>query len=255
MKIFAGGMLLAAGLATTASGGVIEADVCVFGGTSAGIVAAIQAARMGKSVLIAEPGNYLGGLTTGGLGATDIGNKAAIGGLSREFYHRIARHYAKDASWKCETRAEYFGRRGSGQARASELNSADATVWTFEPSVAEQVYLEMLREAKVPFHLNQRLASVKKNGRRILEITVEDGTVYRAGMFIDATYEGDLLAMAGLSFHVGREANATYGETLNGIRASTPYHQFTVHVDPYVIPGDSSSGLLPFIQGTGPGSQ
>ena len=107
---------------------IIEVDVCVFGGTSGGIAAAVQVSRMGRRVVIAEPGKYLGGLTTGGLGATDIGNKAAVGGLSRDFYHRIAKHYAQDSAWKQETRAEYFAKRGSGQSKASDLTSSNATM-------------------------------------------------------------------------------------------------------------------------------
>ena len=225
-----------------------ETDICVFGGTSGGIAAAIQASRMGKSVVLLEPGKYLGGLTTGGLGATDIGNKAAVGGMSREFYRRIAKHYADDAAWRLEKRQDFFSKRASGQSKASDLTSADATMWTFEPHVATKVFREMLQEAKVPWHFNQRLASVKKDGLRITEIRMENGETYRAKMFIDATYEGDLMARAKVSYHVGREANATYGETLNGIRAETPKHQFIVPVDPYVKPGDASSGLLPFIQ-------
>ncbi|MBI3876546.1 MAG: FAD-dependent oxidoreductase, partial [Verrucomicrobia bacterium] len=221
---------------------VVEADLCVFGGTSGGVAAAIQAARMGKSVVIANPTRFLGGLTTGGLGATDIGNKAAVGGISREFYHRIAQHYAKPSSWQFETAEEYFARRKGGQAGQSSLSGADATMWTFEPRVAEKVFFEMLKEAKVPVYLDQRLASVMKNGTRITEIAMENRKVFRAKMFIDATYEGDLMAKAKVSYHVGREANATYGETLNGIRAETPKHQFTVPVDPYVKPGDASSG-------------
>jgi hypothetical protein len=226
----------------------IETDICVFGGSSAGIISAIQAKKMGKSVVIAEPGRFLGGLTTGGLGATDIGNKAAIGGLSREFYHRIAQHYAKQAAWTVETRQEYFTKRGSGQSAASNLDAADATMWTFEPKVARAVYDAWLREADVRVLREQRLKSVKKDGTRITEIAMENGNVFRAKMFIDATYEGDLMAKAGVSYHVGRESNATYGEMLNGVRARTPKHQFTVPVDPYVKPGDPASGLLPFIQ-------
>ena len=225
-----------------------DTEICVFGGTSGGIAAAIQAARMGKSVVLLEPGKCLGGLTTGGLGATDIGNKAAVGGVSREFYRRIAKHYAEDASWKLEKRQDFFSRRASGQSKASDLTSADATMWTFEPHVATKVYRQLLEEAKIPWHLNRRLASVKKDGLRITEIRLENGDVYRAKIFIDATYEGDLMAKARVSYHVGREANATYGETLNGIRAETPKHQFTVPVDPYVEPGNPASGLLPFIQ-------
>jgi hypothetical protein len=235
-------------LAATAHGEIIETDICVFGGSSAGIIAAIQAKRMGKRVVIAEPGKYLGGLTTGGLGATDIGNKAAIGGLSREFYGRIARHYAQESSWTLEQRGEYFSRRGSGQSQASNLDATNATMWTFEPKVARSVYDEMIRESGVRVLREQRLKSVKKNRARIVEIGTEDGNVFRARMFIDGTYEGDLMAKAGVSYHVGREANSVFGETLNGIRAETPKHQFTVAVDPYNKPGDPGSGLLPFIQ-------
>ncbi len=227
---------------------VVEADLCIFGGTSGGIAAAVQAARMGKTAVIVNPTKYLGGLTTGGLGATDIGNKAAIGGISRDYYHRLAQHYAKDASWTLETAPDYFAKRRGGQAGASSLGGADATMWTFEPRVAEKVYFQLLAESKTPVYLEQRLKSVTKTGPRITEITMENGRVFRAKMFMDATYEGDLLAKAGCAFHVGREANSVYGETLNGVRASTPHHQFTVPVDPYVKPGDGSSGLLPFIQ-------
>lgn len=233
----------------------VTADVVVFGGTSAGIIAAIQSARLGQSVVLVEPSTHLGGLTTGGLGATDIGNKAAIGGLSREFYHRVALHYAQPAAWKYETADEYFLRRGSGQAAASELSGPGATMWTFEPHVAAAIYSNWLVEAKIPVQRGQRLASVQKTGARITGFTTEAGVEFRGRMFIDATYEGDLLAKAGVSHHIGREANATYGETLNGICAETPKHQFAVAVDPYVKPGDPASGLLPFIQGTGLGGQ
>lgn len=226
----------------------ITADIAVYGGTSGGIAAALQAARMGQSVVLLEPGRYLGGLTTGGLGATDIGNKAAIGGLSLEFYRRIARHYAQDNAWTYETRAAYFARRGGSQAAASDLTSSNAAMWTFEPHVADRVFADMLREGRIPVRRNQRLAGVRKEGTRLVELRLANGDVCRAAMFIDATYEGDLMAAAGVSFHVGREANAVYGETLNGIRAETPKHQFLVPVDPYVKPGDLASGLLPFIQ-------
>jgi len=239
----------------SAASAPLEAEVVVFGGTSAGIIAAIQTAKLGKRVVLVEPSTHLGGLTTGGLGATDIGNKAAVGGLSREFYHRVAQHYAQPGAWKLEPAAEYFRNRGSGQAAASELSGPNATMWTFEPHVAAAIYSNWLREAKIPIQLGQRLASVQKNGRRITGFTTEDGTAFRGKMFIDATYEGDLLAKAGVSFHVGREANATHGETLNGICATTPKHQFAVPVDPYVKPGDPASGLLPFIQGEGLGGK
>jgi len=227
---------------------VIQADICVYGGTAAGIAAAVQAARMGRSVVIANFGKHLGGLTTGGLSATDIGNKAAIGGISREFYGRIARYYAKPEAWRFETAQDYFTKRSSGQSSASDLTSTNASMWTFEPHVAEMILNQMLQEAKVPVYFRQRLASVRKQGGRITEIRMDDGNTFRAKIFIDASYEGDLMARAKVSYHVGREANSKYGETLNGVRAQTPSHQFQVPVDPYRKSGDPSSGLLPFIQ-------
>ncbi len=226
---------------------IIQTDICIYGGTAGGVAAAVQAARMGKTVVVAESSSHLGGLTSGGLGATDIGNKAAIGGVAREFYHRVAQHYAHPDAWRLESREAYFQKR-SGQSSLTDLSSADATMWTFEPHVARNLLFAMLNEAKVPVYFEQRLASVKKQGEAITEIVIENGRIFRARMFIDATYEADLMAKAGVSFTVGREANAQYGETLNGVRAETPHHQFTVPVDPYVKPGDPDSGLLPFIQ-------
>jgi hypothetical protein len=226
---------------------IIESDICIYGGTVAGVAAAVQGARMGKSVVIVEPGRHLGGMTTGGLGATDIGNKAAIGGISREFYHRIALHYSHDDAWRFESRQSYFQHHSARPARPN-LGTPDATMWTFEPHVAEDILFQMLNEAKAPVYFQQRLASVRKTGETITELAVENGRVFRAKMFIDATYEGDLLAKAGVSYTVGREPNSQYNETLNGIRGQTPKHQFTVKVDPYVKRGDASSGLLPFIQ-------
>ena len=117
-------------------------DIVIYGGTSSGIVAAIQAKQMGKSVVLIEPSNHLGGLTTGGLGATDIGNKQAIGGLARDFYHRIWQHYQNDAAWVRETQAEYNKRNPRGK-------TDDKTMWTFEPHVATKIYREMLAEAKI----------------------------------------------------------------------------------------------------------
>jgi hypothetical protein len=157
-------------------------------------------------------------MTSGGLGETDIGNKAAIGGLAREFYQRVGRHYGTNEAWR------------------------------FEPSVAERIFHEMLEEAGVTVYYGQRLSSVQVKDARLESINMEGGSVFQAHVFIDTSYEGDLMAKAGVSYFVGREANAIYHETLNGIRAVTPKHQFIVAVDPYVHPGDPSSGLLPLIQ-------
>jgi hypothetical protein len=225
-----------------------SADVVVYGGTSGGIAAAVQTARMGKSVILVEPGRHLGGLTTGGLGATDIGNKAAIGGIAREFYRRVARHYADDSAWIQQTSDQY-----RKQSRRDQ--TPEDTMWTFEPHVAEAIYRDMLREAKVPVIMGERLDrkdGVVKDQSRIVRIRMESGLVLSASMFIDATYEGDLMAGAGVAYHVGREGNDTYGETINGVYFGDK-HQFKVPVDPYVNPGDRSSGLLPGIQGGDPG--
>ena len=242
------GLLLGLFVSNAGRAEFIESDVCVYGATAGGIAAALQAARMGKSVVIAEPGRFLGGMTTSGLGATDIGNKAAIGGIAREFYGRVARHYSSAAAWKYETASEYFSQRSGGQARASDLSSVDATMWTFEPHVAEQIFNDLLVEAKVQVYFDQHLAHVRKDGVKILELVTENANMYRAKVFIDATYEGDVLAKSDVSFVVGRESNREYGETLNGIRAETPKHQFLVAVDPYEKRGDTNSGLLAFIQ-------
>src|SRR5580693_6120066 len=195
------------------AGSVVQSDICVFGATSAGVIAAVQAAREGRKVVLTEFGGHVGGLTAGGLSQTDIGNKDAIGGLAREFYQRMGQHYGTNEAWK------------------------------FEPSVAERVFNDLLREAGVAVYFHQRLASVQTNHARIESITMEDGSVYQARVFIDASYEGDLMAKAGVSYFVGREANAVCHETLDGIRAVTPKHQFTVAVDPYLRSGDPSSGL------------
>ena len=226
---------------------VIESDICIYGGTASGVAAGVQAARMGKRTVIVEFGSHLGGMSSGGLGATDIGNKAAIGGIAREFYHRIAQHYASDEAWHEETREAYFKQR-SGRSTIGELSAPEATMWTFEPHVAEDIFFAMLNEAKVPVYFRQRLAGSKMEGQRLKEMVMENGKVYRAAMFIDATYEGDLMAKAGVSSTIGREPNQQYGETLNGIRAETPQHQFRVAVDPYQKPGGAASGLLPLIQ-------
>ncbi|MFH1746514.1 MAG: FAD-dependent oxidoreductase [Planctomycetota bacterium] len=202
-------------------------DIVVYGGTSSGVVAAVKAARMGHSVLLIEPGQHLGGLSAGGLGATDIGNKQAIGGMSREFYRRLGQVYGQDEAWK------------------------------FEPHVAEQVFQDLVSEAQVPVIYGERLdlsAGVRKDETRITRLIMESGRTIRGQMFIDATYEGDLMATAGVSYVVGRESNDTYAETLNGVQTqSAIHHQFTQAIDPYIIPGDATSGVLPSIDPTGPG--
>jgi len=228
-------------------------DLVVYGGTSAGIVAGIQSLAMGKSVVVIEPTNREGGLTTGGLGQTDIGNKQVIGGLSREFYERIAAHYQKPDSWKWEKREEY---KDSGQTRTAK---GEATMWTFEPGAALEVYREWIAETGLKIVHGERLnreSGVKVENGTITEIAMESGRTFTGKMFIDATYEGDLMAAAKVSYTFGREANEEYGETLNGVQTKMDkHHNFVSGVDPYRVKGDPESGLLPFLDPTGPGEE
>ena len=218
----------------------LHQDIVIYGGTSAGVTAAIQASRMGKSVILIEPGEHLGGLTSGGLGFTDSGNKAVVGGIAREFYQRVKKHYDQPGAWRFESRDRFSGYRANEDA-----------MWVFEPTVAENILKQMLSETKVTIIMKERLQrargkGVELDGTRIVSITMESGKKYAGRMFIDATYEGDLLAAAGVSYVVGRESNAQYGEKLNGVARSLNKHNhlFLKKVDPFVKPGDPASGLL-----------
>lgn len=239
-------------------------DVIVYGGTSAGVTAAIQAARLGKSVTIIEPTNRLGGLTTGGLGQTDIGNKHIVGGIAREFYRNIKKYYEEPSNWKWQAKSEY---KDGGQTRSGKGEDA---MWTFEPSAALKTYHQMIGDLNITLVYNQRLnrsSGITKIGNDIKSISMESGDSYHGKMFIDATYEGDLMAAAGITYTLGRESNAQYGESLNGIQANKTakkilggisnnaiHHNFIKGVDPYLVKGDPSSGLLPFITEGGPGT-
>jgi len=221
-------------------------DIVIYGGTSSAVAAAVQAKRMGKTAVIVCPEKHLGGLTAGGLGWTDSGRKEAVGGLAREFYQRMKKHYDKTESWIYQKPEEY-----------SRYRPSDDAMWVFEPHVAEQGFEELVVEYKIPVYRNQwlnRKSGVKKDGRRIVSISMLNGNTYRGRIFIDATYEGDLMAAAGVSYHVGREGNEVYGETLNGVQTRNAVsHQFEKPVDPYIKPGNSDSGLLPLIHSGSPG--
>ncbi|MFK7779244.1 MAG: FAD-dependent oxidoreductase [Gimesia sp.] len=212
-------------------------DICVYGGTSGGVVAAVKAARMGKQAILIEPGQHLGGMSSGGLSYSDMGRAKTVAGMSREFYERIGRKYNK--------------------ALETQL----------EPHIAEQVFDEMIKEAGVTVLKGEHIEKVKKQGPRIVELITHKGTRIRAKMFIDATYEGDLLAAAGVSYSLTREANSQYNETLNGIQLyEIPQVKFgkvnaigrrkdrrglwdrAIPLDPYRIPGKPESGLLPLIE-------
>lgn len=237
-----------------------EYDVVIYGATSAGISAAIQCSRMNKTVLLIEPTNRIGGLTTGGLGATDIGSRDAVGGISREFYRNIKKYYDKSESWSRQEKESY------SQSRNIE---GEDVMWTFEPSVALKIYKEMMAKEKIDLVYNKKLlrnGGVKKDGTSISEIKMVSEEVYKGKMFIDATYEGDLMAASGVSYTVGRESNKQYGETLNGVQLdkinstitktishNAMHHNFINRVDPYIEKGKPESGLLPFISPEAPG--
>jgi hypothetical protein len=232
-------------------------DVVVYGGTSAGVIAAVQARKMGRTAVIVGPDRHLGGLSSGGLGFTDTGNKAVIGGLSRDFYHRIWKEYQKDETWKWQRRSEY-GNKGQG---TPAMDGENRTMWIFEPRVAEKVYEDYVRECEIPVFRDEwldRAAGVQKRGTQIETIRMLSGKEFRGKMFIDATYEGDLMAAAGVSYHVGREGNDVYGENWNGIQVGVLHHghHFGVlkqKISPYRVPGDAASGVLPRVSTEAPG--
>lgn len=203
----------------------IVSDVCIYGATSIGIVAAVQLARSGKQVAVVEFGTHIGGMSTSGLGATDIGSKHVIGGLVRRFYREIGRHYGMEERWR------------------------------LEPHIASRIFEEWIRHYKIPVYTEHRLKSVEKADRRITALRMENGAVFRAAIFIDAGYEGDLMARSGISYIIGREGNDAYGEHFNGIHYGGPHHNFSRWVDPYRKDGDPSSGLLPGISDLPPGRQ
>ena len=234
-----------------------EADIVVYGGTASGVIAAVQAKRLGKSVIIVGPDKHLGGLTSGGLGFTDTGNKAVIGGLARDFYHRIWLKYQDESNWRWQQMSEY-GNRGQG---TPAIDGENRTMWIFEPHIAEKVFEDYVREYEIPVYRDEwlnRQSGVKKVAGQITSITMQSGNSFAGKVFIDATYEGDLMAAAGVDYHVGREANSVYGEQWNGVQTGVLHHRhhfgvLNAKISPYRIPGDPSSGLLPKISSEPPG--
>ncbi|MEP7257690.1 MAG: FAD-dependent oxidoreductase [Flavitalea sp.] len=208
-------------MAKTQAQSVLQADVCIYGGTSAGVIAAYTVKKLGRSVILIEPGSHLGGLSSGGLGYTDIGNKYVVTGLGLDFYRKMGKYYGKPESW------------------------------IFEPHVAEQAFQQYLQSADVQPHYRHQLVSVKKENGFIREVKAEyinslgkrSTQIIQAKYFIDCSYEGDLMAKAGVSYTVGREDNRLYKETYNGVQVHDG-HQFPDGVDPYKIPGKPESGLL-----------
>lgn len=236
-RSFLAAVTLAAARRSAAQDKAVETSICVYGATGAGVVAAVQASRMGERVLLVEPRRHVGGMNAEGLGATDVDNhpefqnSLAVGGLAREFYRRIAARYG---------RRDAFDRMIAGREK-------DHRLWKFEPRVAESVFEEWLDEAGVEVLRDHRLresGGVVQAEGRIQALRFENGAEVRARVFLDCTYEGDLLAFAGLPFAVGREGNDLYGETKNGVRPRGVHKPIDRPIDPYVEPGDPASGLI-----------
>jgi hypothetical protein len=235
---------------------LMEFDIVIYGGSSAAITAAVQARRMGRTVVIVCPDQHLGGLTTSGLGWTDSKNGNAIGGLAREFYHRVWLFYRNPAAWTRQTRASYLAQKVGAQPGPA-IDEARQVMWTFEPKAAERVMEEWLSEAGVPVFRNEwldRKSGVTKEGKKIVALKTLSGKVFRGRMFIDAGYEGDLMAAAGVRYRVGRDSAKEFDEPLNGIRFPVKGVDRYVSdgeyakIDPYIVPGKPESGLLPGIE-------
>jgi lysophospholipase L1-like esterase len=237
-------LLIATTLILPALASPMAHDIVVYGGTSGGVIAAVQAKKSGRSVVLISPTPHLGGLTTSGLGWTDLGKSSILGGLSREFYHRVYLHYQDAGAWNWQSRSSY-GNAGQG---GPAFNDTTQVASVFEPKVALAVFDAMIAEQGVPV-VTGRLDledGVILEGGKIRRLKLEDGREFAGAMFIDASYEGDLLPGAGVTFTVGREANATHGETYSGIQAArATKNQLRDGIDPYVVPGDPASGLLP----------
>jgi hypothetical protein len=231
-----------------------KADVIVYGGTSSAVTTAVQVARMGRSVIVVSPDKHLGGLSSSGLGFTDTGNKEVIGGLAREFYQLIYQHYQDPESWNWQKQSEY-GNRGQGNPA---IDGENRTMWIFEPHAAEEAFEKLISKDNIIVYreelLNRENGIIKKNGN-IISIETLSGKVFKGRVFVDATYEGDLMASAGVSYRIGRESNSEYNEEWNGVQKGVFHHghYFKDNIDPYKIPGDPSSGLVPRISMETPG--
>lgn len=231
-----------------------KADIIVYGGTSSAVTTAVQIVRMGRSVIIVSPDKHIGGLSSSGLGFTDTGNKEVIGGLAREFYQLIFQHYEKPESWNWQKQSDY-GNTGQGNPA---IDGEKRTQWIFEPHVAEEAFEKMIANNKIRVfrdELLNRETGVKKKNNSITSIETLSGKIFKGKIFIDATYEGDLMAAAGVKYNVGRESNSVYNENWNGVQKGVFHHGhwFKDNIDPYKIPGDPSSGLLPRISSDIPG--
>lgn len=247
MKLRKFGWLVGLALPGMVWGEVSNYDVVVYGGTSGGVAAAVHLKRKGRSVVLVSPTEHLGGLTTSGLGWTDLGDRTILGGIGREFYQRVYQHYQKPESWNWQTR-QSFGNVGQG---GPAFSNEEGTGSVFEPKVAEGIFRAWVEECGLEVRVGRLDLDdgVVKVGSKVEKIRLEDGREFAGKVFIDASYEGDLLPGAGVTFRVGREANAEYGETYSGIQvARATKNQLPNGIDPYVEPGNPASGLLPGVE-------
>ncbi len=222
-------------------------DVCVYGESASGVIAAVQAARMDKDVVLVSKNSHVGGMVTSGLTATDMNRHAVIGGVTAEFYGKLYQYYLNPEVWRNQTREEFF--ESSKKRTFTGKNDPRQIQWVYESGVAEKIMKDWLEEEGVKVIYDTRLAeeaSVQKKDGRISRIIFEDGSSLEADMFIDASYEGDLMAASGVSYIVGRESQSQYGEEFAGIRVNydapydmgtiSPYKEGTQEPLPYVDP-------------------
>ena len=223
-------------------------DICIYGESASGVIAAIQGARMGKKVVLISKNDHVGGLVTSGLTATDMNRNDLIGGITKEFYNKIYNYYLQPEVWHNQDRESFMVSTLKRTYRGK--NDERQIQWVYESSVAERIMRDMLKTAGVEILFNHRLdlnKNVRKEENIIRSIQLENGKVIEAKMFIDASYEGDLLARAGVSYTVGRESNLQYGETYNGIRLNYKQGKDLTKISPYIKEGNVKSGTLPYV--------
>lgn len=223
--------------------GPTDYDVVIYGGTSAGVIAAAQVKKMGKTVVLIEPGNHLGGMMSNGLGWVDIKTPQAIGGLSAKYFNSLWKYYQRDSSWIWEKKHPIKGQLVSH-------HSTSPFMWVLEPHVGEKIFKAIIGQYKIPVVRNEllnRTNGVSMDQGRIVGISMESGLKLTGKMFIDATYEGDLMAAANVSYVIGREDNSLYSETFNGVQHNVPSSKKSTRIDCYLTKGSPESGLLPRI--------
>lgn len=246
-QVFASALPLSAAEST-------RVDFCIYGGTSGAVAAAVQAKRMKRTVVIVSPDRFLGGMTSGGLGFTDIGDERILGGLSAEFFQKIYQHYQKDEAWKWQEKNTFANKGQGGPA----MNHKQKTMSIFEPSVASTLFEQWIREHDIRViygKLDRSKQGVVKQGASLVSMRTMEGHVIEARVFMDATYEGDLMAAAGVPYAMGREPASQYGESENGIQPGHPGNQLPRGIDPYLVPKHPASGLLPGVNADAGGAK